>query len=293
MNRNIIRWTLALTLGSLTAWAQTPIDEKRPANAEVRIEIKNVKGSVRVEAWDEAAIHVTGTLGKNSERLEFECDGDDAQIEVVIPKKARNVGSTELHIRAPRNSSLEIGSVSGSIEVKDITGPQELRTVSGSVRVTGGSGEIEAGTTSGSVHLEGLFTRVRAASVSGSVTVREVRAEVEASTVSGRIQVEGGGVTRAKCEAVSGGVEFSGSLADNARIELTTHSGSVNVSVPATTSAHLKASTFSGSIRNELSSAVAERPRYGPGATLETTVGGGSGRIEARTFSGSVNFRKL
>src|SRR5690606_17261637 len=57
------------TLATAPAFAGTPIDQTRPLEADGRVEISNVKGSIEVRGWERNEVHVTGELGKGVEKL--------------------------------------------------------------------------------------------------------------------------------------------------------------------------------------------------------------------------------
>src|SRR3546814_14984922 len=58
---------IALLASPLLAWADTPIDQTRPLNADGRVSIENLKGSVQVRTWDRNEVHIGGRLGDRSE----------------------------------------------------------------------------------------------------------------------------------------------------------------------------------------------------------------------------------
>ncbi len=287
-----MKWQRTRILAALAlagvAWAQTPIDETKPVGPKDSIDITNINGKVEVEAWDRNEIHVTGTLGRNTEKLEFTHKDGETEIKVVVPRFGWHVGETILFINAPAGNSVRASSVSGGVEVRGIKADVEISSISGSVRATGCAGTIQAESVSGSVHLDGDFTECEATSVSGSVHVKTVRDEVRAKSVSGSIEVEGMTPKKIECETNSGSVSYTGGLAPDAKLEASTHSGSVKLRLPADVSARVHAETFSGGINNDLSDAQAERPKYGPGASLNTKFGSGSANIDASAFSGSV-----
>lgn len=288
MNRIVCCAALSFA-AAVMARAQTPIDQTRSVGPKDRIEISNVNGSVEVQGWDRNEVRVTGSLGRNADRFEFEHKDDDTAIKVFVPKSGWMGGSSNIVVRAPATNTVRVECVSGSIEVRDMRADLELNSTSGSVRVTSCAGDVEAESVSGSVHIEGDFGEVEARSNSGSVKVKTVRDEVRASAYSGSVEVEAVSPKRVECTSHSGSVAYTGGLAPEAKLEASTHSGSVKLRLPADVSARVRAETFSGGINNELSDAKEERPKYGPGAMLATKFGTGSATIDASAFSGSVS----
>ena len=61
---------LILATSSTSALAGTPINETRDVDADARIDISNVRGSVTVTAWDRNQVGIEGTLGSGNKGLE-------------------------------------------------------------------------------------------------------------------------------------------------------------------------------------------------------------------------------
>ncbi len=70
-------------------------------------------------------------------------------------------------------------------------------------------------------------------------------------------------------------------------LEMESRSGSVRVTLPADTPATYELETFSGSIHNDFGPEPT-KPRYGPGSSLEFTVGEGHANVELTSFSGGI-----
>ncbi len=121
---------LALTAAALVvvtavaacAQAQENIDRSLPAAPDGTVTIKNLAGSITVEGWAEAKVSVTGTLGDGTERLDVTGEGRRTIVEVVLPRHARHVEGSELLIRVPKGSRVEVEAVSATVEVTDCHG---------------------------------------------------------------------------------------------------------------------------------------------------------------------------
>ena len=89
-------------------------------------------------------------------------------------------------------------------------------------------------------------------------------------------------------ESVSGnpGVR-SGGLAPRGRIALQTVSGPVMLNLPADSSAQLRVNSFNGRIKSDIGQV--ERPRYGPGSSLNARIGSGDGDISIKSHTGDVS----
>src|SRR5579862_4986480 len=97
------------------ASAATSVDEHRAANPQGAVEIDNVAGSIDVQGWDKSEVAVTGTAGKDVERVDVTGDGNRTSIRVVLPKGMHwgmHDGEAHLVIHVPTNSSVTASVVS-------------------------------------------------------------------------------------------------------------------------------------------------------------------------------------
>lgn len=281
----------ALLLGALLAtpaWAggDRPIDERRPLKADARVSVSNVAGRIDVEAWDRNELHLTGELSKEVEELAITGGEASLTIEVKLPRRARNVGDTRLHLKVPAGITLDAEGVSADVTARGLRGPVELESVSGDVRVAGTSERVRASTVSGDVMVDAPATRTRVASVSGDVTVRGVRGEVGAETVSGDLRIEAGALRELDVESVSGDLDVMAELLAGAEVSVETLSGNVRLRVPALPDGELRMKTFSGELSSDLVTGLRGDARE------FSQRGKGGGSVRLGSFSGDVELKK-
>ena len=274
------------------AWlaAQTPVDERRPAAADGVVEIENLAGSIKVFGWDEAAVQVTGTLASGAE-LDFDSSGQRTTIEVEVEDNPLEA-SSDLEIRVPAGSHVEVEGVRLDVDVTGVSGSVEVETVEGSITLGGGAREISLQSVMGTVEATGSTGRIQAETVNGSVTIRESSGQVEASTVNGTVAVTGGPFERVALESVAGSVTFEAGLAAQGRLDIETVSGSAEIFVAPDIKADFSASTFSGNLENELGIGTIEQEQFVPAKELTFSTGDGGARISIETLSGSITIRK-
>lgn len=283
---------LVLTALPGFAVAQEEVDESSPAAAAGLVIIKNVSGSVKVVGWSRNEIHVKGTLGKGTEKLEFNVDGERAEIEVKLPKNAKNVEGSHLVVSLPEGSRVKVSTVSADIEASQVTNRLSLNSVSGDVVAEGELEEVDAETVSGDVELTVDCSEVSAQSVSGDIELANVKGDVKVNTVSGDLEVEGGVFRRFESGSVSGEVEFRGRFQAGGSYSFSSHSGDVILRLPADVDADFEVSTFSGEIDNDFGNNGKRTSKYAPGKELHFTAGSGGADIEVETFSGDVRLIK-
>lgn len=282
---------MGLTAVSVPVLAGEKIDETRKADKDIDVRIQNIAGSVIVEAWNKGSVEIKGELGDGTKRLDIEGDKDRLTINVVLPRRARDVEATYLEIKVPKGARVEIDTVSAEVEVRGLETEIEVDTVSGSIDVDCHLVEAELNSVSGRVRMSGSVQMLDAESVSGDVELERLEVEeLEAETVSGDIELDLGDVKRVDCESVSGDIELSGGIIESGDFE--TQSGNVELSFDGEPDARFEISTFSGDIRNDFGPRPRRAGKYEPGEELQFESGKGKADISIETFSGDVILSK-
>ena len=289
------RLIFALALAALhAAPASADAVDERVAFSGGTVEVMNPAGEIQVEAWDREEIHVTGTLWSGVEELEVAAEGGRAIVKVHIERGQQDIERSDLRIRVPAGSSLEVSGMSSDIRVSGVTGRQRLRTMSGDVTTEALGARIEADTMSGDVEIlgAGVDGRFRGASVSGNVLMRGLRGDLEGTSVSGRVRVDDVLVRDGEFSTTSGGVDFSGRLAQSASLTVEVTSGNADIELLGEVDARFDLETFSGRIRNDFGPRPQRTSEYAPGEELRFTEGSGEARVDVSTFSGTIELSR-
>ncbi len=204
---------------------------------------------------------------------------DEPQVRLELPRGARVVihGASASAKVADMNGDVEVHLQSGDIELNKIGGRAILETLSGSMLLTDGVGDLHVITTS------------------GDVTARGVRGAIDVSSTSGSVDIDAERASQVSIDGVSGEVRLAGSVAENAKWSITTHSGEVALFIGDGTGV-LDLVTFTGDIdasgmtrvpvdgiRNSRAPHAPQRFDFG---------GGGSARVSVSTFSGDITIRR-
>jgi DUF4097 and DUF4098 domain-containing protein YvlB len=113
-------------------------------------------------------------------------------IKVIAPNVSfRSIG-TNLHIRVPRDSELDISAVSADVVTSDVEGGLQLKTVSGEVKADVFQKNTEVKTLSGDVVLRGRGKEagaggIHVSTISANIRIDSAGGDLEANTVSGDI----------------------------------------------------------------------------------------------------------
>jgi len=292
---------VALLAAAPGALAQTRVDERRPAASDGVVAIENPAGSVKVIGWSRDEVQVTGSLGARAEGLNFVARPQRTIIQVEVRGNPQRV-SSELEIRVPAGSRVQIESYSGAIEVRDVNGRVKAESVSGSITIAGKADEVEAESVSGAISISGPAKRVRAGSTNASVTIRGSSGVIEAETTNGALEVTGGDFQEARLETVNGSIRFDGSLMMGASLDVESVNGSIELRLPASVGADFTISSYGGAIDSDFevklgpgrvrSSRRGDRHHDEHEKEMQFTTGGGGARVTISTLNGRVALRK-
>jgi hypothetical protein len=290
LNKPALICALSALIFPWLAHAATPVDEHRAANPQGAVEIDNVAGSIEVQGWDKSEVSVTGTIGKDVERVEVTGEGNRTSVRVVLPEGhhwGMRDGEAHLLIHVPSHSSIAATLVSSDLKVSAVHGGLELRTVSGNISGEGG-GDVHANAVSGDIHLTANSAKViEVRTISGNIVLTGGNADVEATTVSGDAHLTLGTVSRARFKTVSGAVSATLAAATDAQIEGESISGDVKLDFASAPAADFEIQTMSGDIDNCFGPKPSQS-RHGPGARLSFKSGDSSARVRISSQSGDV-----
>jgi len=253
---------------------------------------------VRVTGWDRNEILVRATLAEGVERLSFENDHDEVQIEVDLGRRRREqrseVGGSELDISVPRGALVEIEALAASVSVQGVDGEIRVETSAGDITVAGGARRIEADSAAGDIEIDatGEGATIGAEVLAGSVLVQFVDASVSVTTVTADARIIGGRLRGGDFESTSGVLYFEGEIAAGADIGFENFNGDVELLIPEETAAAFDISTYSGAIETEFGYQGQPEEEFSPEQRAEFTLGAGGASIEIETFAGRVSVRK-
>lgn len=206
MKSAMFRLTLVSLLFGLslaTTAAAQDFQKSYKVGAGSKVQIANVSGDVIVSGYDGDSIIVRAfKKGDDRDQVEVEDRSTANRVDLAAryPKNCRCDASIRFEVQVPRSVSYEfeaISSVSGDVNVGDVSGQLTASSVSGNVQVKSVRGLVNASSVSGDVDVD--ITRLEGAkdmkftSVSGDVSVRlpsSLDAEISMSSFSGSIETD-------------------------------------------------------------------------------------------------------
>lgn len=223
-----------------------------PLNANGRISLSNINGSITIDAWDRNEVRVEAVKTADSREtlaeveIEVESRPDYLEIETDYQNWRNRNGEgwrdnrrlkVDYKLTVPRTAVLnEIEAVNGSVTVSDMNNYTKVSAVNGQVKAT---------------------------NLSGTAIL---------STVNGETQAD-----------------FS-SIQPTSKISLSTVNGQVVLLIPSDANATVKADTLNGSINNNLGLPV-RKGQY-VGRDLHGRIGSGEAQIKLNSVNGGLTINR-
>jgi len=224
------------------------------------VRIRTISGDIRIQGYDGNKIVVEGfKAGKNCDGVEVVDRSVENRIDVDVRFQHNSNCDVSFQVRVPRRTKFNfdtIRSVSGTVQVSDISGRLVVENISGSMEIKGVNGIVSATATNGNVVVTNITGIVTASSISGNVDVLFNR-------------IEGIG-----------------------DMKFTSISGNVTVRAPASLDASISISTLSGTLKTDFPIEIQQR-RYMPGSSARGRLGSGTQNIVIRSVSGRVSLLKI
>ena len=249
-------------------------DKTVPLKGGSQITLRNVNGSVKVEAWDRGEVRIEADkevkAGTDSAARKFmdqvridvtpgTSGNNGLRIETHAPKRGANGiwdamfgNSINYHVNytlhVPRQAAVDAESVNGGVSLAGTHGKVRLETTNGAVDVADVTGDVNAGSTN------------------GGITATRVAGAVKAETTNGAVAVD--------LTALPAGSDL--------RFEST--NGGVHVRLPRDARLSVDAETTNGRVKSDFEVAGGK-----PGKrSLKGDINGGGGRLKIRTTNGGI-----
>lgn len=284
-------WLLLLASAAPLA-GQQKINRRIAIAADASIRINNLAGPTRIIGWDQDSLVATGMAPRG---VSFFMGGAGrlAKMGLERDEEGSAVVSPMLEVRVPRGARVWVKSTDGSIEASDMTGELDLTSAGGSITVNGSLRVVSAETIEGDIEVTGPSPLVRVKTGGGRIALRRPGGDVSASTVSGPIVASEATPASARLETISGPVTFEGEVDRSGTLDIQTHSGDVELHLPAKIAAEFDLQSMDGAIVTSppLDQRMVMKPAKGQPVVFAT--GGGGARIVVRSFKGKISvFRR-
>lgn len=167
------------TLSVATVAAQQQMSKRYPAAKNVRVELKNLSGTIVVESWSRDEIKLTATFESPKANISPRQTNEALIVDVMADNRGRSdVGNINFKLLVPVNSSVDLETKRGQIHVTNISGQLVRAHVSleGDIELSGiNASQVYAQNTIGNIFFDGQFSRggtYRFQSSKGDITIR-------------------------------------------------------------------------------------------------------------------------
>jgi len=235
-------------------------------------------GAVRIRAAQNGQIVVAATPA--SRKVEVDCSQNGNRIELrsrYSEAVSEADGRVDYEVQVPADTHVVVRTASGPVRVQAIAGDIGVDTDNGDVEVRDANGHVKVRTVGGSITLDNLHDGfIDATSVGGQVWLHEVTGKsVTVNTTSAPINYTG---------------DFSGA----GMYSFSSHSGMIDVSLPASASVDVSARSVNGTVENDFpfNPPMHSSLTLVQGKSLAGTSNSGASSLHLRTFSGRIRVKK-
>jgi hypothetical protein len=227
---------LILSALSVSVSAQQTLSKRYPAGKKVRVELRNISGTIIVESWNRDEIKLSATLEAPKANLAPRQTGDALIVDVMADNRGRSdVGDVNFKLMVPINSSLDLETKRGQITVTNIRGESVRAHVSleGDIELSGISAlKVFAQNTIGNIFFDGDLARggtYRFQSHKGDIQIRipaDSAFNLDASTPTKRITL--GAFWNDNLKKLGDGRKYLGDVGDGrSTVTVTNFQGSI------------------------------------------------------------------
>jgi DUF4097 and DUF4098 domain-containing protein YvlB len=170
---------LALMSPSFTVRAQQKLSKRYPVPKNVRIELKNVSGTIVVESWNKDEIRLSATIESKKAHVVPKQIDQSLVVDVMSDNRGMgDVGDINFKLQVPVNSSVDLETVRGNIYVSNISSGLVRAHVSseGDIELTNiTASHVIAQNVIGNIFFDGEFSRggtYEFKSNKGDITIR-------------------------------------------------------------------------------------------------------------------------
>lgn len=250
-----------------------------------RVVLRDISGSVRVEAVDGARLEVTSAGRTDDVTLRH----GNGEVTITASGRGGSGRSVDVELRVPAWADVELDGVDLDVSVRGMEGSVTIGSVSGDIGIQGTSGTVRARTLEGEIVVESATGPLFLSSHSDDVHVRSASGPLEVQSLDGDLFLEGMRAPTVRAETQAGDVTFSGEIVAGGTYRFYLHDGDARLELPATLSSTLRVSTFHGTLESDFPVRVSG---FTSGRPFEFTVGGGEAEIRVEVFDGEIRLVK-
>jgi DUF4097 and DUF4098 domain-containing protein YvlB len=271
--------TLLITGAVSLASAQAKKEFRYSVQPGATVAITNDFGPITVRASTANQVLVTTTAHSNKVEVDGNQSGNRLDIRTHFLQKASgDEGAVDYDVQVPNNAALVVRTAGGTVKVQNVSGDVTVESDTGSVDIRDAS--------NGHVHVR---------TMSGPVTLNNVRnGHVELTSISGEVTLNSVSGSMVSANTTGAAVHFTGDCGGGGEYTLTSHSGNIDVALPAEASVDVTARSVTGSVEDGFQLQPDSHPTtaLAAGKSFAGHANSGAASLHLRTFSGKITVKK-
>jgi DUF4097 and DUF4098 domain-containing protein YvlB len=285
------RAVVLMALAGLTAGACMALAPAAKTRKEARIDVA-AGGSLNiVSGGGSVTLHSGGghqllvAYSTHSDKVEVDqnSSANNQRVELrthTLPdqKPTGDEGAVDYEVTVPAGVSVNVSTTSSPITADGLSGELDLSSETGQVTVT---------------NVTKAHVRIR--SMAAAVNLHNVTlSRVEIQSAGGAVQLSRVTGQRVSVSTTSGNIEYHGDCSGGGDYILSTHSGSIEMTLPPTASVDLSARSTKGSVENAFPLEEKSHTSFvqHEGRSFAGTSNSGSSSVELQSFSGKIRVKK-
>ena len=261
------------SLLSLLATAQETKEVRYTVEAKAVIAIRNNCGPITVKPSGNRQTVVTTVSHSNA--VSFVNEQYGSRIELRTDCRRPGTSLADYTVLVPSDAVVTLRSSDGALRVQGLSGDVILEAATASVEVTDISG-----------------AHVHVKSLSGSVTLTDVRnSHLDVRSLSGDVNIHNVRESFLQAHSGSGRISYDGDPGKSGDYRLTSHSGDLEVSIPASALVEIRVHSLKGESDQGLPSAGSVPPAGQRSPLLRAGTVNAS-RFVLRSFRGGIHVKR-
>jgi Putative adhesin len=283
---------LLALLAATAVGAQQKFERRHAATKDVYVRVNGAFGSLRVTTWAHDSVAIVGDVPRGTRIDGGASEAPSKGIKYYFESTSGGPATGRIELQVPAGATVWAKAANAVIDVSGVTGGLDLNIIGGSVSVAGTPRELNVESMDGAVTITGSPGWMRVKTATGHISVNGSSPDAGFTTVGGTVAITHGDYERVRIESVTGNVSFAGTLRRAGSLTIDSHSGTIDLVLPAKASVDIEATTIAGTILN---SVTARRPtpgREGRGEELSLGLGIGDARATLRSFKGNIRLTR-
>jgi len=275
---------LAYALTALLAITQT--DQTVPVQKGTRLDIINFSGEVTIKVWDRDEVRVEV---QHSDRETVDIRTVNQRLTIRGRSRTGAVRTLDYTLSVPRWMPISVSGNYTDVTMDGVGADVSVETIRGDVTVKGGSGFVSLKSVQGQLVLQNAKGKIEMTSVNEGIRLADVTGDISAETTNGGITMDRVDTTNLDVYTINGNISYDGPIRDKGAYRLTTHNGTIGMTIAERVNATLLVRTYNGGFRSTFP-IKADDPNNRRRFTL--TFGDGSARVEIESFNGAIALRR-